>query len=344
MTARDETAGTAGTGDLYETLGVTSDASEEQIATAYRRLAREHHPDTNPEAEPGRFSGIADAYDVLRDGTRRQAYDRTRRARAQAAHQATGTSVPIHHRVPTEPIEAPRPQEFELHLSFEQAALGTTAPVTVHVEAPCASCGGTGTASEPCASCAGAGATARASGSITIRHVCSDCGGTGNRLARCHTCHGARVHGAERELTIRVPPGVDDGARLRVPVPHSQATLTAVVRCAPHDYFGRRGHDLTIELPVTIAEAALGAVITVPTLTDAVAIRLPPGTRHGRVLRVRGRGIPFDDGPGDLLVTVNVVIPETLSPEQRAALEAFAAATESPRARFERHQDRADDR
>jgi molecular chaperone DnaJ len=131
-------------------------------------------------------------------------------------------------------------------------------------------------------------------------------------------------------VSVRVPAGVDTGTRLRIRLPDGNETL-GVVRVGDHPYFTRNGTDLRLRVPVTIAEAALGGVITVPTLRGAVAIRLPGGTAHGRTLRVKGRGVPHAGGHGDLLVTIDVTIPSELNEEQRAALEAFAAATESPR-------------
>ena len=142
---------------------------------------------------------------------------------------------------------------------------------------------------------------------------------------------------------MRVPAGVEDGARLRIAPPDGDGELFGVVRVTDHPYFTRRGNDIALRLPVTLAEAALGGVLTVPTLTGAVALRLAPGTPHGRTLRVRGRGIPRSPQPGDLLVVVEVVIPTALNDAQRTALEAFAAATESPRKHFESHEaNRAD--
>jgi molecular chaperone DnaJ len=240
----------------------------------------------------------------------------------------------VHHRRPQQGSAAVH--EVELALTFEQAALGAMVPFKLPEDEPCDACGATGTTVLACRACDGAGSTVRASGAITIRHVCDECEGSGARRMACEACGGSGHRTGSREVTVRVPPGVDDGTHLRVPIPHTDATVLAAVRTSPHEYFARRGRDLTLDLPVTVAEAALGAVVTVPTLTDAVAIRLPAGTPHGRVLRVRGRGIPFDDGPSDLLVTVDVVIPAELNDDQRAALEAFAAATESPRKRFER--------
>jgi molecular chaperone DnaJ len=334
--------------DLYSTLGVPQDATSEDITRAYRRLAREHHPDANPAGDARRFSGITDAYDVLRDPGRRGTYDRTHRARAEAAHAASAVRIPVRRarspsaepsRTPTGPAGAVAPavREIELALSFEQAALGTTALLQVSVDASCEICSGSGTTSSTCEGCGGAGSESRASGGVTIRHVCADCGGSGRNNHRCGACAGTGRRATNREVKLRVPAGVEDGTRLRFRVPGVDGTLemVAVVRTAPHPYFGRRGRDLTVRLPVTLAEAALGGVLTVPTLAGAAAMRLPPGTPHGRTFRLRGRGIPHPSHPGDILVTVEVDVPTELNDQQKAALESFAAATEPPRRHFE---------
>jgi molecular chaperone DnaJ len=340
----------AGEGDdLYATLGVPKNASDEEITTAYRRLARQHHPDANPEAGADAFAGLTDAYDVLRDPQRRRTYDDTRRARTRAADAATGVRIPVHHATPgrarrrtggPDAAHEPAPSdEIELALTFDQAALGTTAVVHVGAELPCSSCGGSGASvSGPpaCPVCHGTGATARTSGGITIRAQCPRCQGAKWFPAACSRCGGIGTESADRGITVRVPPGVEDGTRLRVPLPGGDGRpLFALVRTAPHPYFGRRGHDLTLRLPITLAEAALGSVVTVPTLAGAVAIRIPPGSTHGRVLRVRGHGISRGTEAGDLLVTVAIVVPASVNDAQRAALEAFAAATESPRTHLE---------
>jgi molecular chaperone DnaJ len=223
-------------------------------------------------------------------------------------------------------------------LNFDQAALGTTVHVTVDdVERPCPACTGRGRApGAECPSCDGGGATVRTSGGITIRTTCQACNGAGRQAAtRCEACSGTGRTTASRELAVRIPPGVEDGATLRLTTGDDSEEQLAVVRVKPHRYFERQGRDLTLRLPITLAEAALGGVVSVPTLASAVAIRIPPGTPHGRIMRVRGRGLPVADHPGDLLATVEIVIPTSVTAEQRVALEAFAAATESPRKHFE---------
>ena len=350
MTRGDDRHQGRGTDDLYSALGVPRDATSEDITRAYRRLAREHHPDANPAGDARRFSGITDAYDVLRDPGRRGTYDRTHRARADAAQAASAVRIPVRQspRPTAQPSRGPagaRPPspgtqalgEVELVLSFEHAALGTTALLQVSADSACDICSGSGTSSRACEGCRGAGSESRMSGGITIRHVCPDCGGSGRVGRRCGACSGTGRQATTREVKLRVPAGVEEGTRLRFRVPGAEGggEMVAVVRTSPHPYFGRRGRDLTLQVPVTVAEAALGAVLTVPTLGGAIAMRLPPGTPHGRTFRLRGRGIPHPSGPGDLLVPVQVDVPTELNDQQKAALESFAAATAPPRRHFE---------
>jgi molecular chaperone DnaJ len=336
-------------GNLYDTLGLGADATDAEITRAYRRLAREHHPDSNPDSTAGAFSELADAYDVLRDPARRRAYDNARRGRARASTQAAaGIRIPVHHATapgtPRTPPPAgrdaatPTPDDVEVNVTFDQAALGTTAVLTIDTEHPCRACNGTGVApthDATCGNCGGSGSTTRRSGGINIRTQCPTCRGTGRtRPDPCTACDGARTQRKTSDVTVRVPAGVDTGVKLPIPLPDGSQIL-GVVRASPHPYFQRNGIDLNVRVPVTIAEAALGGVITVPTLDSAIAIQLPPGTPHRRTLRVKGRGVHQADRRGDLLVTIDIVIPPELNDAQRTALEAFAAATQSPRQHLE---------
>jgi len=334
----------SGPGDPYDTLGVGADATEDEITRAYRRLARARHPDTNPDAASGDFAGLTDAYDVLRDPVRRRRYDQTRDTRAAAARAAAATRIPVRN---VGPQRSPTPgesrshgvAEVELDLTFDQAALGTDATLTLSTEATCPTCVGRGVTqpSTGCTDCGGLGATTRVSGGISIRTTCASCDGTGRGgLVPCSTCEGRGTSAATRELTVQVPAGVEDGTRLRLrPSGTSPVAVDAVVRVGAHPFFGRRGTDLTVRLPITLAEAALGAVVTVPTLDSAVTIRVPAGTPHGRVLRVAGRGIAQTPRLGDLLVTVVIDVPTALDDRQRAALQSYAEATPSPRVHLE---------
>jgi molecular chaperone DnaJ len=200
--------------------------------------------------------------------------------------------------------------EIELPLSVEQAAIGT-AVVPIRETIACPACNGTGTDPReppPCPSCAGAGSNARLSGGIIIRTECTTCRGTRHQPPQpCRRCGASRVVSVERDVAIRVPTGTEPGTRLPISVPGTPSPpveLGAVARVAAHPYFERRGNDLVVRCPITLAEAALGAVVSVPTLDGAVAIRVPPGTPHGRTLRVRAQRVAYADGRGDLLVQV----------------------------------------
>lgn len=234
--------------------------------------------------------------------------------------------------------------EAELHLSFQDAVEGITTTVNVSSDAACSTCGGTGAApgTSPviCSNCGGRGVLAENQGLFSFSQPCPVCRGTGMRVETpCPTCRGSGMEHRARQVKVRIPAGVDDGQRIRLkgrggagPNGGPAGDLYVVVRVGQHEFFGRSGKDLTLRLPVTFAEAALGATVKVPTLGAPVSLRIPPGTKSGRTFRVRGHGVPMASGAGDLLVTVEVAVPEQLSEAQREAVEALtAASTESPR-------------
>ena len=359
--------------DYYKVLGVPQSATEKEITRAYRKLAKQYHPDANPGAEE-RFKEVSAAYDVLGDPARRKEYDEVRRlgpvgnpfAGARAGRGAPGGFSAtfgaedlgdlgdllgsLFNRGPSGPGRTragPRrgeDLEAELHLSFRDAVEGVTSAVNVSSDAPCGTCGGTGAApgTSPviCATCNGRGVLAENQGLFSFSQPCRSCGGTGMRVETpCGTCQGTGLEHRARQVKVRIPPGVEDSQRIRLNgrggAGHNggpTGDLYVVVRVGEHELFGRKGKDLTLRLPVTFAEAALGATVKVPTLGAPVSLRIPPGTRSGRTFRVRGHGVPAQNGRGDLLVTVEVAVPEQLSEAQREAVEALAAAsTDSPR-------------
>src|SRR5690606_30448143 len=236
--------------------------------------------------------------------------------------------------------------EAELHLSFEDAVRGVTTAVNLTSDAPCHTCHGSGAApgSTPvvCPRCSGRGVLDENQGLFSFSQACPQCAGRGVVVEDpCPTCRGTGVERRARDVKIRVPAGVNDRQRIRLKGRGGPGRnggpagdLYVVVRVRPHDYFGRSGRDLTLTVPVTYAEAALGADVAVPTLDgESVKIRLPAGTRNGRTFRVKGRGVATKKGTGDLLATVEVAVPQKLSAAERKAVEALAAAsTESPRA------------
>ena len=357
--------------DYYRVLGVSSTATDKEITRAYRKLAKQFHPDANPGTED-RFKEITAAYDVLGDAAKRKEYDEVRRLGAAGLGGlgggfggqggstfrvedlgdlgdllgglggAFGGGRRSRNAGPRRGADV----EAELHLSFEDAVRGVTTTVHVAGEARCETCGGTGAApgSSPvtCPTCHGRGALDDNQGLFSLSRVCPQCSGRGTIIETpCRTCRGSGVQRRTREVKVRVPAGVEDGQRIRVKgrgaagrANGPSGDLYVTVRVSPHPVFGRRGRNLTLTAPVTFPEAALGSTVTVPTLDDPVTLRIPAGTSSGQTFRVKGRGVPGPgrSGPGDLLVTAEVAVPKKLTDEQRAAVEQYARAShEDPR-------------
>jgi molecular chaperone DnaJ len=237
--------------------------------------------------------------------------------------------------------------EAEITLSFTDATEGVTVPLTLAGPHICPTCAGSGakpgTATRVCPRCSGTGMSTRNQGGFAFAEPCRDCRGRGLLVDDpCPTCAGSGQAITTRSLRARIPAGVADGQRIRLKGKGEAGErggpagdLFVTVHVAPHEMFGRKGHNLTLKVPVTFAEAALGATVKVPTLDGPpVSMKVPAGTTNGRVLRVRGKGVTRRDGTkGDLLVTIDVVVPTQLSDESREALAAYAAATpEDPRA------------
>lgn len=324
----DGGAGTDLADDLYAVLGVAPGASDAEVARAYRRLARETHPDANP-SDPdadARFRRVATAYEVLGDPRRRAAYDAGRAARAAALAGFSGDWLgDLLGGGPSTDVEA------SVAVSFADALTGTDVTASVPAQFTCTGCAGSGarpgTAPEACAGCGGAGVRTLA-GPFTLSLACPDCGGRGWVVADpCEECAGAGTLWRHRDVSVRVPPGVVDGDVVRVPglgagPRRRPGDLHLRVTVAPDARFARAGADVTVTVPVSFPEAALGATVPVPTPTgEPVRIRVPAGTPSGRVLRVRGRGVP---GAGDLLVTVVVDVPTNLSAEAATSVAALA--------------------
>jgi len=237
--------------------------------------------------------------------------------------------------------------EAELHLAFEDAVHGLTTTIHLTSEAACSTCHGTGakpgTTPQTCPRCGGRGVLDDNQGFFSFSSPCPQCAGRGYTIDEpCPICRGTGVEHRPREVKVRIPAGVDDGQRIRLrgrggPGRNGgrAGDLYVTVRVAPHELFGRKGSDLTLTVPITFPEAALGADVAVPTLDGGpVKVRIPAGTRSGRTFRVRGKGVEGRRKPGDLLVTVEVAVPQKLSADERKAIEALAAAADgrSPRA------------
>lgn len=368
--------------DFYKTLGVKKDASADEIKKAYRKLARENHPDSNPgdAAKHERFKEVAEAYDVVGDPERRKQYDQMRSVtggfggfpggfgggRGGGAgtggfdindllrDQAGGGIGDLfgglfggggRGRGQQSPRRGPD-VETDATIGFVEAVEGVTISLRLSSDAPCGTCSGTGgkpgTTPHICPECDGAGmVAASAGGAFTLNETCPRC--AGRQLVydeACPTCHGSGRGQSTRTIQARIPAGVKDGQRIRLRGKGgagerggSPGDLFVTVKVAPHPIFGRSGDNLTLTVPVSFDEAALGAEIKVPTLGGApVTLRIPAGTPNGRTFRVRGKGLAGKDNrgtprTGDLLVTVEVHVPGTLNAEARAALEAYREAT-----------------
>ncbi|GGN05835.1 chaperone protein DnaJ [Lentzea pudingi] len=361
--------------DFYRELGVSSEASADEIKKSYRKLARELHPDANPgdaKAE-ARFKAVSEAYGVLSDAAKRKQYDEARRLFAGGgfpgsggfgsggfdvndlfgrAAQGTGggglgdlLGGLFNRRGGAAAGSPTRPRrgedvETDVRIDFTEAVKGATVPLRLSSPAACTTCNGSGakpgTTPHTCATCSGSGLVTRSQGAFAFSEPCRDCRGTGRIIDDpCLECGGDGVSTRTRTLTVRIPSGVADGQRIRLAGQGEpgrnggpSGDLFVRVHVNPHSVFGRQGNDLTLTAPMTFSELALGTTLTVPTLDGKVSLKVPAGTASGRVLRARGKGITKRDGTaGDLLITLEVAVPNNLSSEARKALEAYADVT-----------------
>lgn len=368
--------------DFYKELGVSSDASADDIKKAYRKLARDLHPDANPgdSAAEDRFKAVSEAHAVLSDSAKRKEYDEARRLFASGGFGPGGGGGGFQGGFDIGDLfggggggyqgggdggigdifgglfnrggapggggarTAARPRrgsdvETETTLDFREATLGVTVPLRLTSRSACTSCHGSGaepgTSPRVCPRCNGAGVVNRNQGAFGFSEPCDECRGTGSIIDNpCNECHGSGVTNRTRSITVRVPPGVSDGQKIRL-AGQGEAGLRGApagdlyvtVRVRPDKVFGRSGDDLTVTVPVGYGELVLGTTLSVPTLEGRVGVKIPPGTTDGRVLRVRGRGVPKrSDGAGDLLVTVKVAVPAELNDSATEALARYLDA------------------
>ncbi|MDY7085942.1 MAG: molecular chaperone DnaJ [Actinomycetota bacterium] len=374
--------------DFYAVLGVPKSAPTDEIKKAYRKLARDLHPDRNPgnrEAEE-KFKAASEAYDVLSDDKKRKEYDEMRSLFGSGAFRRGARSGGGAQFDPSDLFggfsgagaagggagdrrfggagfsdifssifsgggpgggaarrggpRRGRDVETEVTLDFAQAVKGTTLPLTLRSAGECETCHGNGakpgTSPRTCPQCAGSGLISRNQGSFSFSEPCRDCQGAGTIVdQKCPECRGTGGVTKNRTINVRFPAGVADGQRIRLSgrgEPGDRGgpagDLYVQVSVRPDELFGRTGDDLTLVVPVTIAEAVLGTDLRVPTLDGPVTLRVPPGTPSGRKLRARGKGIMRKNGPpGDLIVTVDVQVPGGVTGEARDALERFAKLT-----------------
>jgi molecular chaperone DnaJ len=363
--------------DYYKVLGVSKTATPDEIKQSYRKLARKHHPDANKgdAKSEERFKEISEAYNVLSDEKQRKEYDEARtlfgagRYRVGTPGGAGGAGFDLGDLFGSsgtggrlgdllggmfggrggaqQRARRGADVETEATLSFSDAVDGVTVPLRLTGEGPCSACHGTGaksgTVPRVCPTCEGSGQASRNLGGFGISEPCKTCRGRGLVVDDpCPVCSGSGRAMSTRTIQARIPAGVKDGQRIRVPrkgAPGERGgptgDLYVRVHVKPHPIFGRSGDNLTITVPVTFPEAVLGAEIKVPTHHGVpVTMRIPPGTPNGRTMRVPGRGTRRSDGTsGDLLVTVEIAVPQKVNGKARTALEQFQEASGGPNPR-----------
>jgi molecular chaperone DnaJ len=348
------------TKDLYKVLGVNKEASQDEIRRAYRKLARKYHPDANredPKAEE-RFKDVQHAYEVLSNSEKRREYDEGPRTFFGAGASPGGGGHPdanfsnlsdlfgnfgdIFGSAGRTQPQTTRGEDVtvSVNLKFKDALEGVTTRIAAPVEEACGQCRGTGaspgTVRRMCPECSGRGIRSRDQGFFALSEPCRRCGGEGSIVEKpCALCAGSGRLRKNRQVTVRVPAGAKDGMKIRVPGRGSAGSkggppgdLYVVTRVAEHPVFERHGDDFLVDVPVSFAEAALGAEIEVPKPGGGtVKLRLPAGTQDGKRFKVRGAGAPRvrrDGEPGDLVVRVGVVVPKKLTRREREILEALA--------------------
>ena len=355
--------------DYYEVLGVSRTATDVEIKSAYRKLALKHHPDRNPgdHAAEEKFKESAEAYSVLADPDKRHLYDRYGHAGLGGA--ATGGFDPSVFTGFEDILgglgdifgfgdvlgggrrrgggQRGADLRYDLEISFDEAAKGSETTIQIPRQETCETCSGSGAApgtkATTCPQCQGRGQLRYQQGFFTVARTCGQCRGTGSVISKpCVTCKGSGRVQQERKLTVRVPPGIATGQRLRLSGEGEAGgpggppgDLYVVIHVQEHPFFHRDGNDLYCEVPLNFPTLALGGEIRIPTLEGEEPFKVPEGTGSGQSFRLRGRGMPdvTGRGRGDLFVTVKVSTPKKLTRDQKKLLEQLA--TSLPKEKFE---------
>jgi molecular chaperone DnaJ len=354
--------------DFYNTLGVESGATPEEIKKSYRSLARTHHPDANQgdKTAEEKFKEISEAYATLSDAEQRKEYDQVRSMSGSGGFRGFGGQSGGYggQQVRVEDLSdllggfggglgdlfgfgsgggsgsrasQGADMRAELTISFDDSVKGMTSTISVNGPATCRHCGGSGaepgTSVTTCPTCNGRGTVAANQGFFSFTQPCPQCRGSGRLIETpCTVCRGTGSETRTREVKVRIPAGVQDGNTLRLrgkggPGRNGgpNGDLLLQVRVAKSHKFGRKGNDITLNVPITFTEAALGTRLEVPTLNGGVKLKIPAGTPSGKTFRVRGKGIAPDHGrTGDMLVTVHVAVPDKVSKEEKRLLEELA--------------------
>jgi len=342
-----------GKADYYEVQGVSRDCSDQELKSAYRKQALKYHPDRNPgdHTAEEKFKEASEAYQVLSDAEKRATYDRFGHAGLGAQGFGAG---PFAGGVDLGDIfgdffgemfsmggagrGTPRSRQqrgedlrFDLTIDFEDAIFGKQLEVKIRRLETCSTCQGRGSASgrgpSICGQCKGHGQIRYQQGFFSVARTCGACGGTGTVIGDpCAMCRGEGRSANEIRLSVKVPPGVEEGTRIRYAgegdvgrMGGPKGDLYVILSIRPHDFFERHGYDLHCVIPISYPQAALGAEFEIPGIDGAATIKIPEGTQNGKELRVRGRGVPYlnEKGKGDLIVRVEVQIPRKLSRAQR---------------------------
>ncbi len=347
----------ATTKDLYSALGVSKGASADEIKRAYRKLARQYHPDKNPgdAAAEERFKEIQHAYDVLSDPEKRQAYEQFGSSDGRAGFDPRGFDFEGGFNVGDlgdlgdifggifgrgrggrQQSRAERGQDLEVqvNLSFEDSLKGLETKIPVDVEAACRECGGSGarpgTSPKICPECRGRGVISEAQGLFALSQPCPRCRGNGTVIEDpCPNCRGTGRERRTRRYSVKIPAGVKDGTRIRLKgkgeagiAGGPPGDLHVITRVAGSPIYERRGADLVVDVPVSLADAALGTEVDVPTPDGAVSMKIPAGSEHGKLLRIKGRGAPkLKGGKGDVLARLRLEVPKKLNKKQRELYE-----------------------
>ena len=355
----------------YEVLGVAKNASDDDIKKAYRKLAREYHPDRNPgdNGAEDRFKEVQAAYDVLSDPEKRRAYDTFGESAARGfpggAQDMGGMRFEEfdlgnlgdllggmfgggRRGASRQPM---RGNDLEAHvrISFEDSLKGAQVRVPIEVETACSVCHGTGaepgTSPITCPECGGRGVVSDSQGLFAFSQPCPRCRGNGTIVEKpCRNCRGSGRERVTKRYSVKIPAGARSGTKVRLKGKGEAGSnggpagdLFVVVDVEPSPLFERRGSDLVLDVPVTYAEAALGGSVEIPTPDGPVSLKVPSGTESGKLLRVKGRGVPQlkGNGRGDLLARINVTVPKKLTKAEREALEGYQKVSrEEPRQRF----------